>query len=574
MVLVPRANAFGLPDIFFLAIKAKQYLSFWNSIRNELSNLSEQINVQILEGDKTQDPNGEPSYVEYWRDFIGESRFRGENVFRVELNETPICDYMKKSLQLIYGVSEIDSPDGAGLPPGYDTKSAEARVHPYELAARCSLATIEGANDNDGQGDKNNQDKWLGDWINSGDPVGSYLELSRTSNNFYGAFLMADKEFESQSDFEKEKDVLEIVANAGLKGIKDTGETDEPGCLQDAQGRCVILGKVVTPGKILAESAAKVITAEFDMITNRNEGQFRSVLNSLINKFLNFNTGTGFEGGEDSSDFGTVSLSPEEGTGYKTDYRDARNHQACINDCDIRWKPKKADGCFEAAKGDQCTRCIETRSEHFDEGSGFECVKWEAVACENAPVPSANCNIEDVNYGRRASCYDDCGDKFLYPDTALEEGVDYCPEETARIGAHARNGTEWMDDATLDASGRVFHNCGAGIGGTTGNIGIWTIPPATCEEAGFALGEYARQIGTNTPRATNISTYCLGTPGQPGNSPPEVQGSGWFDVNARLNVISTFKCTSREDGYWIDLPAGNLWHGAYGPGSADSSICQ
>jgi hypothetical protein len=574
LVSIPRAQAFGLPDVFYVALKAKQYWSFWRGIRSELTNLSEQVTEQILEGDKTQDPNGEPAYVEYWRDFIGESRFRGENVFRVQFNETPVCDYMKESLQMIYGVGELDQPDGEGLPAQYDTKAARTRVHPYELTARCTLASIEGAGDNEGAGDKGNQGKFLSAWINAGDPLGAYAELSRTSNNFYGAWLMADEEFETQSEFEKEKDVLEILANAGIRGIKDTGEEDEPGCLKDTQGRCVVLGKISTPGKVLAEAAAKTITAEFDIITNRNEGHFKSIIGSLIEKFLNFNTGTGFEGGDDDgSGIGFVSLTEEEGHLYQTDFRDARNYSACVRDCEEDNPPKKADGCAEAAQGDGCFICIGRDSE--DEG--FECVSWERVPCAGAGILGLNCDIEDINADDRARCIEDCNDKWLWPDyNTQEEDQVYCPEGTTKQGASARNGTEFLDDAPVDATGRVFHNCGKGFGGGTGDIGIWTKPPATCEEAGFAPGEYVGQIATKIPRATNISTYCLGRRGTWTDGPPErPRESGWFDVNARLNVISTYKCSGDpEDGYWIDLPGEGLWHGAYGPEGADSTICQ
>jgi len=177
------------------------------------------------------------------------------------------------------------------------------------------------------------------------------------------------------------------------------------------------------------------------------------------------------------------------------------------------------------------------------------------------------------------------------------EEEDHCPEGTVRIDQGARNGTEWIDDDPVGTTGRVFHNCGKGFGSNTGVIGIWFRPAATCEEAGFLppstglpglLGvpgvpstgqHYVYQIKPGeTARATNISTYCLGRRGTWTDGPPErPKKSGWYDVNERLNVVpgSIYQCSGDpEDGYWIDLPEGKLWHGAWGPESADSTICQ
>jgi len=413
---VPKANAF-VTDWNFVSLKVKQYWDLWRGIRGELNKISGAINRQILEGDKTQNPNGEPAYIEYWRDFIGESMFRGENVFRAEYEGTPVCSYLKEDLQLIYGISEMDLPDGStGLPPAYDTKAATARVHPFELANRCTMATIEGADSDDGSGDKDKQLKFLEDWINSSDPMGSYLELSQTQNNFIGAYLNADNEFEGQSIFEKEKDVLDALANAGFWGIKDTGNVDEPGCLKDTQGRCIVLGKTVTPGKVLAEAAAKVITAEFDLITSRNEGHFRSVLNSLMERFLNFNTSTGYEGDLEGIGTGTISLVEEEGTGFETDFRDAANYSACVRDCEVDNPPKKAEGCTDT--GGKCLKCVDFRGEGED---GIECNLWQTVECEGISTPE-NCDINDINYKKRAQCIEDCNRKFIFGDAGDEEG--------------------------------------------------------------------------------------------------------------------------------------------------------
>lgn len=291
-------------------------------MRAVMTAMSDLITTTILQGDKTQSAAGRPAFVDNWRTYLGEGSFRGENIFRYQFGQASTCGYFRDSLATIFGAS---TENDTILP--IDTKSAIARLHPYELTARCTLTTmtdIPGVR----KSDPNNvidQNSLVGDlWFNSNDAWGSFMELSRPQNNFYGAFNMATKEFKAQSDLSREVNIRETVDGfKPFKGVdKESGffDPESPGCIRDSEGRCIGLGDTLTPANTTAGVTLKLFETEFEFISNADdiEDLMVTVIAGLLGKFTNFRAGESIEVGAVRS---------------KVDLNDYNRTRACINVC-------------------------------------------------------------------------------------------------------------------------------------------------------------------------------------------------------------------------------------------------
>jgi len=306
--------------------------------RGIMTALNDNITGLVLESDKTQSAAGRPGYVQNWRSYLGEGRFQGENIFRYEYGQTGTCGYFRDELGALFGAS---GESGDVMP--IDTKAAIARIHPYELTSRCTLTTVTGPGRRESNPDSKEGDKLIDDiWFNSNDAWGSFAELSRPQNNFYGAYNMAVSEFLAQSEYQKEVSFRETVD--GFKPIKwvdedyDFFNPDSPGCATDIEGRCIASGDIGTPAGVRAGVTLKIFETEFDLLANADDIEdFIAVISAgLITKLGNFGNG-------DSIEFNVVRSKP--------DHRDFFNAQACINECNDKVFGGSTAECLAAMTG-------------------------------------------------------------------------------------------------------------------------------------------------------------------------------------------------------------------------------
>ncbi len=275
------------------------------AMRATMNTINDMVTDLILKGDKTLNALGRPAFISNWRSYLGEGSFRGETVFRYQLGQASTCGYFRETLGAIFGAS---TKAGAKILP-IDTKSAIARLHPYELTARCTLTTGTGGKRTSKPDDKENQDNLVKDlWYYSDDAWGSFLELSRSQNNFYGAFNMAMREFEAQVGLGKEVNTKEAVDSfTPIKAVDEKSsffDPESPGCTKDDEGRCVAVGDTVTPAGMTAGVSLKLINSEFDFITNADdiEDLLTSVITGLIGKLSNFKAGDSISKGSVTGD--------------------------------------------------------------------------------------------------------------------------------------------------------------------------------------------------------------------------------------------------------------------------------
>lgn len=265
--------------------------------RGVMTGLSNSITNLVLESDKTQSATGRPGFVQNWRDHMGEGRFRGENVFRYQFGQTGTCGYFRDELGALFGAD----PDGGNALP-INTKAAIARLHPYELTSRCTLTYVTGGAKRESDPDSKSGDGLVHDiWFHSNDAWGSFAELSRPQNNFFGAFNMAMNELVAQSEFGKEVTIRDTVD--GFKPIKwvpeesDFFNEDSPGCIPDSAGRCIAPGDVGTPAGTQADVTFKVFDMEFDLIANADDIEDLIIVVSagLVTKLTNFSNADSIE---------------------------------------------------------------------------------------------------------------------------------------------------------------------------------------------------------------------------------------------------------------------------------------
>jgi len=320
-------NFFGKEVIADIAARGIQR-GIMTAMNNAITNL-------VLESDKTQSATGRPGFVQNWRDYMGEGSFRGENVFRYQFGQVGTCGYFREELATLFGAS----PDQTDVLP-INTKAALARVHPYELTSRCTLTYVSGGSKRESDPDSKSGDGLVSDiWFHSNDAWGSFAELSRPQNNFFGAYNMAMKEFIAQSQFGKEVNVRDTVD--GFKPLKwvpeesDFFNENSPGCIPDSAGRCVAPGDTGTPAHVQAGVTLKIFGTEFDAVANADDIEdFIVVITAgLISKLTDFSKADSIEMDADRR---------------KVNLQDWGNTRSCMKKCDERVYGNSTASCMQA----------------------------------------------------------------------------------------------------------------------------------------------------------------------------------------------------------------------------------
>jgi len=219
----------------------------------------------LLNTIRTRGRDGGASYVRNWRNFLTNSEYRGENMFRVIAANTQFCNHLQKDISDIFGITTKFK-----LPlTGQNTRTGDA--DPFTLKARCSLPSNFSLTNFQKDFGKN------GGWTR-------VLELAKPENNIFGALLNSREEQAKQKEIEKQAD-LNDVSNPGFQSIVG-------GCLVKApSGRCIVYANINTPGGYLRAIADATIDAEFDWITAVDE--FKEIVvtgltQRLTNRLLNF----------------------------------------------------------------------------------------------------------------------------------------------------------------------------------------------------------------------------------------------------------------------------------------------
>jgi hypothetical protein len=207
----------------------------------------------ILNITREQGRDGGTTFVRNWRNFITNSEYRGEGIFRTILANTQLCDYLETDLWGTFGVTKRDR-----IPlPAQNIRVRN--LDPFRLRQQCTMP------DNFSLIELQRDFRKGGGWA-------AVAQMTQPENNPNWAFLNAYDEMESQRALEREADLAQIQANDGYTGI--SGKTARASCLVSGQnGRCLIYKDIQTPGSYLAATLQASINQELGWLTNSDEMQ-------------------------------------------------------------------------------------------------------------------------------------------------------------------------------------------------------------------------------------------------------------------------------------------------------------
>lgn len=230
-----------------------------------------------------------PSFIKNWRNFATGGQYRGENVFRLMLTNTKLCNHFNQQVKDVFRAGQLTGSASQGgaqgsiiggalrraasLPPSQNTRSGD--FDPYALKANCSLPA--GWSMENYQKDFSGNGGWL-----------AFATLTKPENNILGSFNLANQEAAKQRALEQEADRAEAEASGGYLGRRGRGASES--CLVTAEtGQCIVYKDVLTPGSTLQQSVAATVQQEIAWVTNADElGEvISSFTGQLLNRMLN-----------------------------------------------------------------------------------------------------------------------------------------------------------------------------------------------------------------------------------------------------------------------------------------------
>lgn len=205
--------------------------------RTVLSRISNSITDTILSLGR----GGAPPFVADWRDFLQDSQYRGEKIFRSLVANSPICSYLKPVIENILNVKPgtfISSID-PGLNRLYDLQS-------YGLRNKCQTSLSPAA-----------VSAFRADFARGG--WEAWDQLIKPYNNLWGVYADSVSELGKQRKFEEGTDQNEAQAGQGYTSAR---KPCSPTGIKN--GQCAILGQIVTPGSLFDKSISNTIKGEIE----------------------------------------------------------------------------------------------------------------------------------------------------------------------------------------------------------------------------------------------------------------------------------------------------------------------
>ena len=220
---------------------------------------------------RTAGRDGGVPFVKNWSNFLTQSQYRGENIFRAELSTAKLCDYLSKDVKKVFGV---DPNKQIRIPSNQNTRSDS--LQPFNLATNCTLPagfTME---------------KYQKDFAGNGGWE-AFSRLLEPQNNISGLAALSLDEIAKQRALQQAADTSQAIAGQGYTGISGTNETDS--CLiKNPSGRgCAFYKDIKTTGSYIASSVGASVAAELTWLTSAQSlgSIIANLTQVLLNRMLN-----------------------------------------------------------------------------------------------------------------------------------------------------------------------------------------------------------------------------------------------------------------------------------------------
>lgn len=252
-----------------------------NSLESKLVN---SVNKQLAKIDGRL-----PSFITNWRNHLLDSQGRGNDVFRAVLADAQICGFMSNNVKrafgadLFAGVLQSGRVTNSSGQVTYENKTTAPGTVSFQSVANCTLPG------------NFNVDAFKDDFTQGG--WDAWDRLLEPQNNLFGLYALALNEQDKQVEIDKQASMNAAVAGQGFLsqklGIGDAG-LGPTSCVSGANSRCVFLGKIVTPEKILGESAANALDTKFktlggaSYLTDVVLSMFAAVLDGTTSRIANY----------------------------------------------------------------------------------------------------------------------------------------------------------------------------------------------------------------------------------------------------------------------------------------------
>lgn len=216
--------------------------------------LSKMVN-QVTDFISKKGRDAGPSFVQDWRNFLENAQYRGEDITRAIIGDATmgsnatICQYLRGPLGSVFGAVKEDKFN----PSKYRVGSLQY----YNQRNKCTLPS------------NFNVSLFKNDF-SAGGGWAAWDKLIQPQNNFFGVYADSLDELGRQRSFEENIDRSETESADGFTS-KRSG-ADDSGCEGTGMNTsCLILGQIMTPGKILEDAGANLNTGEFDWLTGSDE---------------------------------------------------------------------------------------------------------------------------------------------------------------------------------------------------------------------------------------------------------------------------------------------------------------
>ena len=232
--------------------------------RAAFQNLSQGL-VEQIQG-KGRD--GGPAFVTNWRNFQTDAQYRGEDIFRAMLASTKLCGYIDDEIKSVFNAKTKIPLSGINTRVG----SLES------FGSRVSCTLPQGFDLANYQKDFKGNGGWQ-----------VFSRLSEPQNNYYGVLLESLSELGKQSAIEESADLNEALANDGYTSVRK-GRAPNDSCQgRGANAKCVVLGNIVTPGKLLGETVANTIDQDLNWIATSDEISevMIAVISATVDRLVN-----------------------------------------------------------------------------------------------------------------------------------------------------------------------------------------------------------------------------------------------------------------------------------------------